>query len=104
MPVCPSNFRPICGGLVAAFENFIYDRVLYRLSRVNTVKLRSLPLSFALLFLIATLLVTLIRSHGVEPWVTTEEWKLPTDTTTGQRPQSFSIQQHRQNFYAERGV
>ena len=64
MPVCPLNFRAVCGGFVAVFENFMYKWVLLcRLSHVNTVKLRSLRLSFALVFLIATLLH---RSGDVE--------------------------------------
>ena len=64
MPVCPLNFRAVCGGFVAVFENFMYKCVLlYRLNHVNTVKLRSLRLSFALVCLIATLLH---RSGDVE--------------------------------------
>ena len=64
MPVGPLTFRVVCGGFVTVFVNFMYKRVLvYRLSHVNTVKLCSLRLSFALVFLIATLLH---RSGDVE--------------------------------------
>ena len=60
----PFILKAVCGGFVAVFENFMYKRVLsYRLSHVNTVKLRSLRLSFALVCLIATLLH---RSGDVE--------------------------------------
>ena len=64
MPACPLSFRAVCGRFVPVFVNFMYKRVvLYRQSRVNTVKLGSLRLSFAVVFIIATLL---IRSGDVE--------------------------------------
>ena len=66
---------------MAVFENLMYKHVLlYRLSHVNTVKLRSLCPSFALVFDGHT--ATQIRRRGVEPWTTKDEWKHQTDTTT----------------------
>ena len=64
MPVGSLTFRVVSGGFVTVFVNFMYKRVLvYNLSHVNTVKLCSLRFSFALVFLIATLLH---RSGDVE--------------------------------------
>ena len=57
MPVGPLNFRPICGGFLWIFQHFMSRRAKQaRESAVNTVKLRSMRLSLALLILVATLL------------------------------------------------
>ena len=64
MPSCPLTFRGVCGRFAVIFEHFMFERVLhYRKYYVSTVKLRSLRLSFAVVFIISTLL---LRS-GVEP-------------------------------------
>ena len=69
------TFRAICGDFVTVFVNCMYKCVLvYRLIHVNTVKLCSLRLSFAVVFLIATLLH---RSGNVELNTTTDQQAQP---------------------------
>ena len=98
----PVDFQGGMWRLCHCFCEMYVKRVLvYRLSHVNTVKLCSLRLSFALVFLIATLLH---RSGDVElnpgpPPMNGHQ----TDPTTDQQPQPF-CRQHRQNFSPERGV
>ena len=64
MPLCAQTFRTVCGGFLAVFVHFMYKRVQeYRKNFVSSLKIRSFRLSFAVVFLIATLLR---RSGDVE--------------------------------------